>query len=293
MMRATIGIRWSVWSFVAVVLGGWLPAEASARRQDGEPGAPTVARAQPNGETSIASRVIRASDPASETAGGPTAETKLGSTDATNDAVAAWLTETTSQTRGRRDILRRRGAIPSTASADTTAAAGTTGMGVLRLVSPLLAVLAIITVLAVAFRKWLFRSNRLGGGGVINVLTRHHLSPKQSLCLVQLGRRVLLVGVTPDRINAVAEIHDPEEASMILSAVARKRPGSFSSVLSRFGERDPGEETAGGAIEGDATLARERLAATGANVRDLIRRIRTLAVPSMGASGSATSAEPT
>ena len=64
-----------------------------------------------------------------------------------------------------------------------------------------------------AARRWMPRIGPRVGGSSIKVLARHHLSSKQSLCLVRLGRGLVLLGVTPNHIQNVAQIQDPEEVA--------------------------------------------------------------------------------
>lgn len=160
------------------------------------------------------------------------------------------------------------------------------GSSVAHMLWPLLVVLAVIAGGAVAVRKLFPRANRLGGGGVIDLLASHYLSGRQSLCLVRLGRRAVLLGVTPERIAPVLEISDPEELADVVSAVERGRPNSFSSAFARFCPRDYGGKLAERQAEGRDAVPVDRLTKAGGGVRDLVGRIRSL-------SEKGESAEPT
>jgi flagellar biosynthetic protein FliO len=206
---------------------------------------------------------------------------------APNDAIATWLVENVSPTQNDRRLLRRNRPAGPGPSPERTRAADLAGTGALRLLWPLALVLALIVAAALAWRKWSPRSKRFGAGGVINVLASHYLSPKQSLCLVRLGRRMLLIGVTPERISTVAEIQQPQEASEILAAIERARPSSFTSVFTRLSKGEPVENATAEPIEEQAAIADRQLARTGTAVRDLISRVRGLRCD------LTTSAEPT
>jgi flagellar biogenesis protein FliO len=158
------------------------------------------------------------------------------------------------------------------------------GTGTFSVLWPLLAVLATIVVLTMAVRKYFPRMNRLRGGSAVNVLATQYLSSKQSLSLVRLGRRVVLLGVTPDRISAVAEVCEPEEVAEIVASVERKKPDSFTAALARLRMQDSDERLVEEITEEDAPIPADRLARTGAGVRELAARIRAL---------SNASAEPT
>lgn len=205
-----------------------------------------------------------------------------------DDPVATWIEQTVTQATPDPRALRRS---PRAGQQDDTQrpiSAGTSPIaGPARLFWPLFVVLGVIVVVLLAARKWLPRSRRLGGGPVLNVLARHYLAPKQSLCLVRLGRRLLLVGITPDRINTVAEITEPNEASEILAVLECTRPGSFTSVFAGLTQKDLGKEQHADPIEQCSPVAGRQLDATGASVRQLIDRVRSLS------SGIEVSAEPT
>ncbi len=203
-----------------------------------------------------------------------------------DDAVSAWLDEAVPESRESGRLVRRPVAKAKTESGPQALTTGTTSPSRFQLMWPLLTVLAMIGGAVFLFRKFVPRSNRLGRGGAIGVLSNHYLSNKQSLCLVRLGHRLVLVGVTPERISAVMEISDPVEMAEIVASVESKKEGSFTSVLSRFGNRDLPKEPARESVEEDSWIPTERLAKTGTEVRDLVDRIRAL-------SGPRSSAEPT
>ncbi len=203
-----------------------------------------------------------------------------------DDAVSAWLDEAVPESRESGRLVRRPVAKAETEGGPQALKTGSTSPSRFQLMWPLLTVLAMIGGAVFLFRKFVPRSNRLGRGGAIGVLSNHYLSSKQSLCLVRLGRRLVLVGVTPERISAVTEIGDPVEMAEIVATVERKKEGSFSSALTRFGARDSDKELSREPVEEDSWVPAERLARTGCDVRNLVDRIRTL-------SGSRSSAEPT
>ena len=97
----------------------------------------------------------------------------------------------------------------------------------------LVVVLAAIAGVVLLVRR-LVPSMRRMTGDVVEILGRNHLSPKQSLALVRIGRRLLLVGVTPERLNTLCEINEPQEVADLLSRAAR-RPNNgenFDEALS-------------------------------------------------------------
>lgn len=205
---------------------------------------------------------------------------------AEEDAATAWAHQT----------IKRSGQSLHALSPDRRAESGTmrkvgsgvrqSALGTSDLFWPLAVVLLAIAGVTVVLRKLLPRTNRVGAGGVIEILASHYFSNKHSLCLVRLGRRAVLLGVTPERIAAVAEITDREEVAGIVSAIEVKRPSSFTSAFSRACGRDLVVKPANEVEERAELVKGERLARAGASVRELVGRIRSL-------SGERTSAEST
>ena len=72
--------------------------------------------------------------------------------------------------------------------------------------------------------------------GPIQLLHRTFLTPKHTVCLVRCGDRLLLVGLSGDRMQNLSEIHDPQEIDFIRGQLMQVRPRSttqaFRDVLS-------------------------------------------------------------
>ncbi|MCP4593134.1 MAG: FliO/MopB family protein [bacterium] len=97
------------------------------------------------------------------------------------------------------------------------------------------AVLGLILLVSYAARRYV-PTVRAMSGGALKVTQRIPLSSKQSLALVQLGQRLVLVGVTPDRISTLSVVDDPEECARMRAASAgtsRTEAGDFEDALSR------------------------------------------------------------
>lgn len=131
---------------------------------------------------------------------------------------------------------------------------------------PLLAVLALIAGCAWVFRK-MQASGRGGFGGtsgsitspsgIVSVLGRYSLgtvgSPKQNLLLLQVDRRVLLIGQTlpargqPGSLSTLCELAEPEDVASVLIKVSEAEesgPASrFSSMLHTAGAQGEGDSS--------------------------------------------------
>ena len=102
-----------------------------------------------------------------------------------------------------------------------------TGIGALAVV------LALVAGAYWVVRRWM-PSARTVDAGVMKLVGRTGLTPKQSLALVQVGRRYVVVGVSPDRLDSLCEICDPEEVAELGLRIGSQRTGSadeFNALL--------------------------------------------------------------
>ncbi len=149
---------------------------------------------------------------------------------------------------------------------------------------PLALVLLIIGGLTLVARRFVPREWRIRAGnrGVIEVLARQQISPKQSIILVKVGRRAVLVGSAPDRLTCLDTITDADEVALLVgrsgSAGARSLTGAFErEILREVASYDPQRQTEDG--EGkSATVGRAAdWAAAREQVRSLLSRVRSFA----------------
>lgn len=103
------------------------------------------------------------------------------------------------------------------------------GGGFWTILPSLLLVLALLAGCVWAARKYLPGAGRLGGNPAMKVIGRTQISPRQSLLLVKIGRRLLVVGATADRLARIDNITDPTEVSEIIGLVESARPGSATA----------------------------------------------------------------
>jgi len=204
------------------------------------------------------------------------------------DAITAWLDEEVGPAAPSTRSLRR-----SIAGSSVAATSSPTGrpssVSAVEMFWPLLLVLAVIAGAAALARRYLGKAAGVGRGGVLDVLAHHRLSSKQSFCLIRLGRRLIVVGVTSERLSAIAEIGDPVEVAEVIAAVERRRPQSFTAALGRFqaddiAEGDSRAEGVDGRVARDEPLPTQRLAAAREGLRQLVDRVHGLsAVATVGA----------
>lgn len=74
---------------------------------------------------------------------------------------------------------------------------------------------------------------------VLEIVGRCPLAARHQLQLIRLGRRLLLVSVTPDRAETLAELTDPDEVNHLIGLCRQQQAGSitdsFRQVLHQLG----------------------------------------------------------
>lgn len=106
-----------------------------------------------------------------------------------------------------------------------------------------LAALAIVAgALGVAlalFRQWARRAAAPGGAPLLRVLASHPLGVKRSVLLLEVPGGVLVLGVTPERIQLLDRIRDPQLLERI-GRGGREPAASFADQLTRILSRVTG-----------------------------------------------------
>ncbi len=104
-----------------------------------------------------------------------------------------------------------------------------------------LAALAVVILLIFLLRAVLKRLAGRGrvraGGDIVEVLHRTHLAGRCEVCLIRLGKRVLLVGLGPSGPVTLCDIRDEQEAQALLVGLARPSgPDSGSGAVREVAE---------------------------------------------------------
>lgn len=111
--------------------------------------------------------------------------------------------------------------------------------------------------------------------GLIEVISKTSLSARQTLCLVRIGPRLVLIGQTHDSLRALDVIDDPDLVAQLAGEAARKRPDSsqkeFQACLERQarGYQDPAEH-----LDEDIMPDGRRIAGVQQRVTETIQRVR-------------------
>ncbi|UCD28310.1 MAG: flagellar biosynthetic protein FliO [Planctomycetota bacterium] len=137
---------------------------------------------------------------------------------------------------------------------------------------PLLAVLALIVSAAWVVKKFMPARRLFAGSGALNVVARTPLTAKQTLVLVKMGRKLLLLGISPDRVTTLSVVDDPDEVAMLLGQVASDRTDSMTRT---FAESFAAEAEA----YKREPVVKDPAAIAGGQVRGLLEKVRRLAGP--------------
>ncbi|NOX59734.1 MAG: FliO/MopB family protein [Planctomycetes bacterium] len=177
------------------------------------------------------------------------------STDTTNVDIVA------GQTLGDEQALIPRGRSDQTTG--TAAQTAKTGLPWYR--SPFIAlfvVLGLIGAVAAAFRRWV-PAARTANIEHLRIVGRTAISSKQSVVLLHVGKRIVLLGATADAVNMLSEITDEAEVAMLLGRgeSTRIETNEFDSALAREFEQyesaDTPDTSLGVPSTDDATVSRE------------------------------------
>jgi flagellar biogenesis protein FliO len=132
-------------------------------------------------------------------------------------------------------VLHRPSARPSGGA--TTAPAApvaklSTGLDIKRIAWSLAIVIALILALRWGAR-FVFPSVRThGASSAIRVLSRNMISPKQQVLIVQVGRRLIVVGDCGQQMNTLSEITDADEVASLIGQIRDERSEPVSRTFS-------------------------------------------------------------
>ncbi len=119
----------------------------------------------------------------------------------------------------------------------------------------------------------------------IQVISRSMIAPKQHLMLVQVGKRLVLVGNSGANMSPLCEIRDEEEISQVLAQVQAEKSDSISKAFAslfrreeeKYIEPEPQEEEKVPAAEVDRELDPDGpLATTRQELHELLDKVRDM-----------------
>jgi flagellar biogenesis protein FliO len=158
------------------------------------------------------------------------------------------------------------------------------GMDSTRVMLALSGVIILIFILRYGAKRILPGGAVLRNTRTIKILARCPVAPKQQVMLIQLGKRLLLVGDSGSQLNSLCNITDGDEVSAILAQIheeAAAQVGRFDLTFGRakkkFDEHSVPEETAFDPTheinDPAAEQTQRELAGLSDKVRDLARQL--------------------
>jgi flagellar biogenesis protein FliO len=148
-----------------------------------------------------------------------------------------------------------------------------------RTLGALAGVVGLIVLLAWGYRAMVGGNLPLGGKarrpGLIEVISKTPLSARQSLCLVRIGPRLVLVGQSHETLRALDVIDDADLAARLAGEAARKRPDASQAEFRACLEREAKDYQDGGdSLDETVVPDAQRIAEVRQGVSNAIRRIR-------------------
>jgi len=109
----------------------------------------------------------------------------------------------------------------------------------LKTVTSLGVVIGLILIMRMVINKLSGRPAIGSRSGIVEVLSRTSISPRNQVLLLRLGQRIIVVSEGPAGVRTLADLDDPDEVSQLLATVSASRPGSitqsFNQLLNRAG----------------------------------------------------------
>ncbi len=159
----------------------------------------------------------------------------------------------------------------------------TTGMDTTRVVLSLLLVIAAIFLLRWIAQQFFGAPSTKRSSRAVQVLSRSMIAPRQHVLVLQVGRRLVVVGDSGSQMNPLCEITDADEIASLIGQLRQDKAApvtrAFGSVFRRA-EKDYSSESSDGEsskreVAEDAELD-PALATTQAELSGLIDKVRSV-----------------
>ena len=190
----------------------------------------------------------------------------------------------TQQSSGRfeREVVRAPGAIRQNVStSQPSAALNTFDFDTTRLFLALGSVLLLIFVMRFVLKKFFPHVTTPRSSTAMRVLTRLPINPKQQLLLVQVGRRMVVVGDSGTNLSSISEITDPDEVAQLIAQLSedhrsietRSFVNLFGKARQDFDEQEVSSGEKNSLVTDDSP---EEIEATQSELHGLISKVRDL-----------------
>lgn len=157
-----------------------------------------------------------------------------------------------------------------------------TGMDTTRVVLSLVLVIATIFLLRWIAQQFFGAPAAKRSSRAVQVLSRSMIAPKQHVVLLQVGRRVIVVGDSGTQMNSLCEITDADEIASLMGQLRQDKSDPVSRAFGTFFGRAE-KDYSGDVPESDSPAAEmpdgpvdPALATTQAELSGLIDKVRSV-----------------
>lgn len=134
------------------------------------------------------------------------------------------------------DTLEIRSGEPGTRFASSQPVAmPSIGLDVTRMLLALAIVIGLIFVAKWFLKRFYNGAAMPGGSRAVQVLNRTVLAPKQQILLLQVGRRVVVVGESNGNLTTLAQIDDPDEIAQLVGKLEEEKVNRSTAFGGLFG----------------------------------------------------------
>jgi flagellar biogenesis protein FliO len=107
-----------------------------------------------------------------------------------------------------------------------------------RMLMALVVVLVLLVSGAFFLRRYMRVSGRTGNPNGMEILSKNSINARQSVCMMKVGSRVLVLGVSPNHMAALDVIDDPDEVATITGDIETSLPRSISHSFGKFFKKE-------------------------------------------------------
>jgi len=135
-----------------------------------------------------------------------------------------------------------------------------------RLVGATALVISLIFLLRWVARRFFGVTPIAGGTRAVQVVSRSLIAPRQSVMLMRIGRRLLVVADNGSQLSSLSEITDPDEVAALVGQVQSEKIDiagrTFGAFIGRFKKDEKDELVASTLVEAPGEVAEEHVVET-------------------------------
>ncbi|MBI9017111.1 MAG: FliO/MopB family protein [Phycisphaerae bacterium] len=146
-----------------------------------------------------------------------------------------------------------------------------------KMMGSLILVIIVIFGIALAVRRFMPGGKVLGNITAVKVLSRTAIGPRQSLCLVRLGSRILLVGLSSGHMTTLQSIDDPDEISRIMGLIESESNSSITNSFGSLFSRESSQYDAEEDYQSETEVDDSQFGQSNSELAGLLKKVKGLA----------------